>query len=94
MQHQISNEKWQALPVLRTWIFDIHENKIRGGSELKKMLGICNMNLISLQHGNGKGLVNLSLFCHQPSLICMVNFESIDFCAQIVYLNNAPRPGT
>ena len=27
-------------------------HKIRGGSELKQMLGICNLNLILLQHGN------------------------------------------
>ena len=30
----------------------MHENKIRGGSELKQMLGICILNLISLQHSN------------------------------------------
>ena len=29
-----------------------NENRIRGGSELKQMLGICNMNLTSLEHGN------------------------------------------
>ena len=34
----------------------IHENKIRGGSELKQMLGICDMNLISLQHDNDTGI--------------------------------------
>ena len=32
------------------YIFDIHENRIRGGSELKQMLGICNLNSILLQH--------------------------------------------
>ena len=37
---------------------DIHENRIRGGRELKQMLGICNLNLISLQHGNDKTLSN------------------------------------
>ena len=37
---------------------DIHENRIRGGSELKQMLGICNLNLISLQHGNQHDIDN------------------------------------
>ena len=37
---------------------DIHENRIRGGSELKQMLGIWNLNLISLQHGNQHDIDN------------------------------------
>ena len=40
----------------------IHENKIRGGSELEQMLGICNMNLISLQHRNNKMYYLFSFF--------------------------------
>ena len=41
------------------------ENKIKGGSELKQMLGMCNINLISLQHGND---IPLELFGRQVQL--------------------------
>ena len=37
-------------------IIGIHKNKIRGGSDLKQRLGICNTNLILLRHGNDTNL--------------------------------------
>ena len=45
----------------------MHGNKIRGGSELEQRLGMCNMNLNSLQHGNDK--VNVKIMYQVSKLV-------------------------
>ena len=65
------------------YIFDIHENRIRGGSELKQMLlGICNLNSILLLHVTSSYEFGVNALNTQPpflNIISVFNHIKLNF---------------